>query len=344
MPNQSLIQTLETLRETYSQQQKTATALQASFKAVTNSQTKTRRALEEYLSHETNVDVRPAHEAFAGLRLKEEAIDPITPQLRREIKLLAKLTTALRDAAAALQSEPVDVARLSKASASLQNAPQPPIQALLPELNEEIDLAQRALGDEFGQKLRQALLEQNLTIGGRPPRFAIGRFELDANFAGRFMTLRYGKDMVMPRVAIRIDAALKAYADAVKRLSGRTNDGKNWIGQFYEAYQTVHRKRGSNEARVNIVDCYIELVLLRQNRNFASEPSKTTFTDYSRAQFIYDFYDYASQQRLSHNGWFVKAHSATKSQTDNPAKSMWMVEGDSPYDGRYIADIEFVKD
>ena len=34
-------------------------------------------------------------------------------------------------------------------------------------------------------------------------------------------------------------------------------------------------------------------------------------------------------------------HGATKSQTDNPAKSMWIVEGDSPYDGHFIADIEF---
>ena len=36
--------------------------------------------------------------------------------------------------------------------------------------------------------------------------------------------------------------------------------------------------------------------------------------------------------------------NAVKSQTDNPAKSMWIVEGDSPYDGRYIADVEFTKD
>ena len=40
----------------------------------------------------------------------------------------------------------------------------------------------------------------------------------------------------------------------------------------------------------------------------------------------------------------MKAHSATKSQTDNPTKSMWIVEGDTPYDGRYIADIEFAKE
>jgi hypothetical protein len=45
-----------------------------------------------------------------------------------------------------------------------------------------------------------------------------------------------------------------------------------------------------------------------------------------------------------HKGHVVKVHASTKSQTDNPAKSVWMVEGDSPYDGRFISDIEIVKE
>ena len=93
-----------------------------------------------------------------------------------------------------------------------------------------------------------------------------------------------------------------------------------------------------------MVDVYVELVLLRQGRAFASEPSKRTFTDYSRAQFIYDFYEVTGRQRLAYQGQVVKSHVATKSQTDSPAKSMWIVEGDSPYDGRYMADIEFKKE
>ena len=120
--------------------------------------------------------------------------------------------------------------------------------------------------------------------------------------------------------------------------------GSAWLAQLYEAYQMVQRKRASTASRVNVVDVYLELVMLRQGRTFAGEPSKRTFTEYSRAQFIYDFYRITGQQRLVHQGMQVKVHSATKSQTDSPAKSMWIVEGDSPYDGRYIADIEFEKE
>ena len=114
--------------------------------------------------------------------------------------------------------------------------------------------------------------------------------------------------------------------------------------QFHEAFQSAQNKRGNNNGRVNIMDIYLELVLLRQGRTFAIEPSKRTFSDYSRAQFICDFYEFTSRQRLVHKGHVVKVHASTKSQTDNPAKSVWMVEGDSPYDGRFISDIEIDKE
>ncbi len=344
MPNETLIQQLETLRDSCIRQQKAASSLQASLKTVTNVQNRVQKALSDYREQNSGADVNNAQRVFTEARLKEEAVDPLLPDLRRELKMLTTLIGALREAAVALRSEPVDVVRLDKAIAALQNLPRQNVLAMLPELNMELELAQRALGDEFGQKLRDGLAAQGISIAGRPPKFEIGRFELEANFVRRFITIRYGKDLVIPRAPITVEAALKAYQNAAKLVSERSQDGKTWIAQFYDAYQTVRRKRSLDEARVNIVDCYVELVLLRQGRAFASEPSKRTFTDYTRAQFIYDFYEVANRQRLGHNGQVVKVHGAVKSQTDSPAKSMWLVEGDAPYDGRYIADVEFVKE
>jgi hypothetical protein len=349
MPNETLITQLDTLRETYAQQQKAVAALQAAFKGVTNANSKAQKALRDLgaLSSGVSSDgLNGAQAAFSESRLKEEAIDPLLPDIRRELKSLATLTGALKDAASALRTEPVDVVRLDKALATLETAKQEDVRESLPPLREELDVAQRVLGDEFGQRLRSALSEQGIQIGGRAPRFEIGRFELEANFAKRFIVLRYGKDVVVPHAPITVDAAMKAYAGASKAIMGRNQDGKAWIAQFHEAYQTARRKRGTQAqgTRVNIVDCYIEMVLLRQGRAFASQPSKQTFTDYLRAQFEYDFYEFTGRQRLSYDGQLVKAHSAVKSQTDNPTKSMWIVEGDTPYDGRYIADVEFAGD
>jgi hypothetical protein len=343
MPNETIINQLDILREKYLLQQKIASALQASLKAIINAQSKTQKVLADYGIQNAGVDVSSALDVFAQLRLKEETIDPLLPDLRRELRSLAALIGALKDAAFALRSEPVDVIRLDKAIAQLQTAKQQDILDLLPELNQELDVAQRVLGDEFGQRLRAALAEQGISIGGRAPKFEIERFELEANFAARLITLRYGKDMVVPRVPITVEATTKAYLSASKLVSGRSQDGQAWITQFYEAYEMARRKKESG-ARVNIVDCYIELVMLRQGRAFVSEPSKRTFTDYTRAQFIYDFYEFTNRQRLVHKGQVVSAHVASKSQTDSPTKSMWIVEGDTPYDGRYIADVEFVKE
>jgi hypothetical protein len=311
---------------------------------VTNAHSKAQKVLRDFSAQNGAIDVNAAQQAFAGTRLKEEAIDPLLPDLRRDLKTLATLVTALKDAASALRSEPVDVVRLDKARTVLETARQPDIRELLSDLGEELDVAQRVLGDEFGQKLRAALADQGITIGGRAPKFTIGRFELEANFAKRFLILRYGKDAVVPHIPITVEAALRAYGSATKLISGRPQDGRAWMGQFHDAYQNVRRKRNASGTRVNIVECYVEMAILRQSRAFFSEPAKRTFADYLRAQFIYDFYEYADRRRLAHAGHRVKAHSATKSQTDSPARSMWIVEGDSPYDGRYIADIEFVRD
>ncbi len=354
MANEPLLLQLTQLTDSYTLRRKRAAAVQSTFKLVTDGHNKALKALREYAEQDTTVDVQGAQTAFARVRVREEVIDPLAPELRREIKSLAALVAALKESSTALRAEPADVVRLDKALDVLQNSKDEAALALVPDLQRELDLAQRALGDEFGQKLRAALSAQGVSIGGRPPKFEIGRFELEANFARRFSVLRYGKDMVAPHVPITVDATIQAYQNARKAVEGRNQDGGVWMAQLHDAYQTARRKRSSHSPRINIVDVYLELVMLRQGRAFASEPSKRTFTDYSRAQFIYDFYEFTARRRLTvkgqtsdgqaGDGQVVKVHSATKSQTDSPAKSMWIVEGDSPYDGHYIADIEFVRE
>jgi hypothetical protein len=338
MPNETLITQLDSLRDGYIQQQKAITAVQAAFKAHTDAQNKMLKALKDY---NAALDISIAQNAFAQSRLKEEVIDPLVPDLRRELKTVTTVIGALKDSSVALRGEPVDVIKLDKGVSLLRASNQQNLVDLLLELTTEIELAQLALSDEFGQKLRDAFAQQGVIMTRSGSKFVIGRFELEANFSKRFIVLRYGKDVVVPRVPVTVDAALKAYQSASKLIIGRNQEGKSWIARFYEAYQNLQRKQGGDNSRINIVDCYVEFVVLNQGRNFFSEPSKRTFKDYSRAEFIYDFYEFADQQRLNHNGQVVKAHSAMKSQTDNPARSMWIVEGDSPYDGRYIADIEW---
>ena len=77
-----------------------------------------------------------AQAAFARVRVREEAIDPLAPDLRREIKTLATLIAALKESATALRAEPVDVVRLDKALAVLQASKEQPVLDVVPETAE----------------------------------------------------------------------------------------------------------------------------------------------------------------------------------------------------------------
>ncbi|MDX1993207.1 MAG: hypothetical protein SF029_12510, partial [bacterium] len=154
MPNETLIQQIETLRETYTRQQKSALGLQAALKTRLDSQSRLQKALADYGEQNTGVDVAEVQSTIEQSRLKEDIIDPLLPQLRRELKVFAVVVNALKDAASALRVDPIDVVRLDKAINALGTVQQQSIINLLPELHAELEVGQRSLGDEFGHKLR----------------------------------------------------------------------------------------------------------------------------------------------------------------------------------------------
>ena len=344
MPDVALIVALEGLRDGYSQRQKAVNSLIAALKAATSSIGKAGRLIREYApSSAPSGSLTLAQQAFASLRLKDDAVDPLLPELRREAKALTTTVVALKDALVALRGETVDVVRLGKAYSSLDSRKiqDTALRALLPNLAQELDLAQRALGDTFGLALRHALAAQGVELSGRPPRFEIGRFDLVANFVGRTATLSYGKELLSKRVPLSVDAVLAVYQREAKLIGGRNESGARWIEQLYEAWETVRRKRGITDNRVNIVECYLELVLLRQSKTFRSAPSRHDFSDYSRAQFAYDFYEFTSLHPVTYKGLRAFGSVSTKSQTDNVERSIWIVNGDSPHIGSYVSDVKF---
>ena len=85
------------------------------------------------------------------------------------------------------------------------------------------------------------------------------------------------------------------------------------------------------------------MVLERQPKTFFSAPAKNNLTEYTRPQFAYDLFEIAIRPQRAYKDLFVFAHAATRSQTDSTTKSMWIVEGQGPHDGRYIGDIVFDK-
>lgn len=350
MPEAALLAALEQLRDRYSQRQKVTNNLLTALKATTSALGKSTRALRDYAEQNpaSSTDtIAQAQHTFSTQRIKDEAVDPLTPDLRREVKRLTATTVALKDALTALRGESVDVVKLGHAYRTLQEnrLQDTALGDLLPDLEHELDLAQRTLGDTFGLALRHALAEIGIELGGRPPRFEIGRFEIAADFVNRTAALSYGKNLISKRVPLSVEAVIKAYQRENKAVMGRNEDGARWIEQLYTAWETVRRKRIISDSRAPIVDCYYELVLLRQARAFRSMPSKHTFVDYSRAQFAYDFHEFTTRiPPLLVKDLRAFGTGATKSQTDNLERSIWIVDGTGPNDGRYISDVKFDRD
>lgn len=348
MADVALVEAVEQLRESYGRRQKLAANVLAALKGTAGSLGKTGRVLREYAERNGGDDAETtrALEVLGDARLRDEAINPLQPSLRREIKALASQTTALRDAATALRGEAVDVVRLGHALATLGagKIQDDALAALLPQLDHELRQGQQALGHTFGLALRHALSERGVELGGRPPRFEIGPWDLEANFVSRSASLSYGKNLVVKRVPLSVEGVLRVYERENKLVAGRDEDGARWIEQLYNAWETIRRRRDTAEPRANIVECYVELVLLRQSRSFRSAPTKAAFVDYSRAQFVHDFQEFTVRRPMRHAGLQAYGTVATKSQAGNDERSIWIVEGDNPHDGRYFADIKFDRD
>lgn len=339
MPDTTLITQLDQLRDYYVQQQKTTNNLISGLKNASAAWNKLNRAMGEYAPIAVDADhLTQAQQALLQMPVKVAVEDVLIADLRQQYKALTHLIAALKESSTALQSDPVDVIKLDRGYAVLQNSGLEP--ELLAELEQELQRAQEQLGNVFGAALHERLAELGVEMGGRAPRFEAGRFEIVANFISRKVSLNYGKMEVTRNIPISIDAVIRAYQTAVKHIMGRNEDGEVWIKQFKAAYENARRLAEKPSPRVNIVDCYFQLVLLRQNRAFGLEPSKHTISDYTRPQFMYDFVRF---RNFAVEGQQIHLHVATKSQTDTPSKSMWMVDGDSPHAGYYVADIEFTR-
>jgi hypothetical protein len=348
MPDDMLIAQLAGLREAYTQKQKTTNALISGLKNAATALVKASRVLDDYANTNGGLDqdsLAQAQQGIGAARLKEEVADAFLPDLRREVKAYVKLITGLKDAIAALGSDPVDVVKLDRAYATLQpfSEQDATLEDIMPGLAGEFEEAQKQLGNIFGSALRDAMAEIGVEVTGTTPRFEAGRYEIVADFVTRKATINYGKLELAKKVPLSLDAIIKAYQREVKNIEGRSEDGQGWMRQLYEAWEMAILKRGKSTRRASIVDCYYEMVLLRQNRTFNNDPSKRSFADYSRAQFTYDLVEFAWQQRLSHEGFYAQLHTATQSQSDSPSKSMWVVDGNGPHDGRYVSDLEFGK-
>jgi len=347
MPDNALIDSLETLRAAYAERQKLAGALTTQIKAAHSAAAKAAKTLNDLAGvyPDSPQSYQSSLQFIVDADLKRGVIDPLTPDLKADTKRFTNAAGALKALVAALRSDPYDVAALNKALDAVQklNLPDAGFAPLLNEAQRELERAQSRLSELFGQDLREALAARGMTVSGRGP-FEIGRFDLAADTIKRSARLNYGKHPVIQKLSLSVPAILKALDRASALIMERKEDGEGWMAQFYEAWERARKMSGASDRRVNVVDCYFQLTLLRQKKGFRAAPSKGEFVDYTRAQFAYDLYEFTQNQKRTAKGLRAYVHAAIYAQSSNPEKSLWIVEGAGPHDGRYIGDVVFDED
>jgi hypothetical protein len=266
------------------------------------------------------------------------------PLKQRNTELDA-LIKALKKAADAFTDTSIDPIGLSKAIEVIQSngAVTPAIRELQTELSVYLERAQEQLSQQFGEQLRASFASQQIEVGGRPPKFEVGRFLIETDFTKRKVIIFYGK-IELTRLGLSVPQTIVSYHAAMNEIMKRDEDGQLWIAQFYEAWEAARRLRGTSDLRVNIIDCYFELFRLRQKKTFRYAPTRGGLIEYTPAQFSHDFYEFAEVRRLSAEGKKVFPSAATKQQTGMPDRHLWIVEGENPNLGRFIGDIKFDRD
>lgn len=337
---QDLIQAFDALREQTAQKEKVVKAALAAFKNAASTAQKAAKLLPDLTALKVAVAL-PDAAIFEAV--KDQAVDPVRPALQRDLRAYGKTLAALKEALNALRADP-DVNRLTKALSALESLNSPDVARLLPAFQDRLKQANDDLAFGFGKQLKAALEERGLSLSINGTKYEIGRYEVEVNFAKRTAVLRYGKDVVIPKVSLSVGGVLKARDDADKLIAQRGEEGAKWVEMLYKAWEAVYRKQGGRETSVNLMECYVEMTMLRQARTFRIEPSKRSFADYTRAQFVYDLDTFIYKGGLTHEGKRAYLHVATKSQTDSQERSLWVVNGAGPHDGKYIANLAFEKE
>jgi len=340
MNNSELVTQLEAVRDMYAQRHRTTTGLITSFQNLHKIFAKAQKTLRDYaeIPAMSTDALNRAIATFASIHLKEEASDPLLPELKREVKSLTHLLSALKEAISALRSDPIDIFKLGKGYQALTNTTDSAVADLLPTLADCLRQAEEETGTTFGASLRDAFAGINVTIHGLMPTIEAGRFEISVHLQARSATLSYGKELLAKHLPLSVENILKAYQAAEKHIIQRQEDSALWIQQLYDAYAATRRPDNN---RVNVVDCYFELVMLRQKKGFRAAPTKGAFVEYSRAQFAYDLDRFVNRSQLNYKKLRPVLHVAIKATTDNSERSLWVVEGSGPHDGRYVGDVAF---
>lgn len=272
------------------------------------------------------------NETLAQLQSAQIELEPQFKALRG---VIGALNTAIRLAEAGIPDAlPMQKAlvRLETAAAAVTNDT---LAAAVAAFAADTQQALDDLAFDFAKDLRDEFARRDEMVEGRPPILSVGMLTFKIEMASRKGQWLYGKEPLTKPIPLSLTGILKAYDQQVKRIVNRQWDN-SFEPDLHQAWQDCldKRKQRPTGGRINIVEVHSQLTLNRQSARFWNQPSRSTFKDYERDLFVRDL-----TLALAHGSLTFRLGVASKSQADQPSRSIWIPE--TALEGQYYSDITF---
>lgn len=287
--------------------------------------------------------------------MKEKAVDPAAlgaevsearRQLAGEVKSRQSVIKPLDQVLRALKDPHGNAVALHEATQHLE-APPPELDLpvnyhkMVPQLRALADANIAELEFTFARDLRAAFEEQGVKLSGPPTELVAELFVIRPDLRRRQVQITFSRQPVTKgAVKLDVDRVLGAYQRAHREICERKVDDAELLKELYEAYTRTLKLTGKQPgARAVIVDCYRELVLVRQPLSFRRTPSKASFVDYPKAHFAYDMLQLRRRHNLIHEGHRLNLGTATIDIGADTTRAMFLAT--SATEGQFIRDLYF---
>ena len=267
-------------------------------------------------------------------------------QLLNEVKLRRDIIKPLEQALRALKDPHRNAVALYETSVLLEK---PPEDLTLPDGYGSLVSELRIIADgklselefTFARDLRAAFKEKGIKLEGSPSELVADLFVIKPDLRKKQVQMTFSRQPVSSKkIKLDVDQVVSAYERARREICERKVDLGELIAELFEAYGRTLKLAGKQMgARMSIVDCYRELVLVRQPLGFRKAPSKLSFVDYPKTHFAYDMLELRRKRRLTHQGHRLNLGTATIDVGSDTTRAMFLATGAT--EGQFIKDIYF---
>ena len=289
---------------------------------------------------------RASNQAPADLSALAASIGEVRRQLLNEVKLRRDIIKPLEQALRALKDPHQNAVALYEAGAQLEKSPKgltlpQGYDSLLTELRALADAKLSELEFTFARDLRAAFKDRGVKLEGSPSELLAGLFIIKPDLRKKQVQINFSRQPVTgKKIKLDVDQVVSAYERARREICERKVNLDELLAELFEAYGRTLKLAGKQMgARASIVDCYRELVLVRQPLGFRKSPSKLSFVDYPKTHFAYDMLELRRQRKLTHQGHRLNLGTSTIDVGSDTTRAMFLATAAT--EGQFIKDIYF---